>query len=89
MKELWRKRKSEAAMKELWRKRLKSNALGLKLADKSLEEIQETLLKRYQNQLNRVEQNSSDDAFEFYINAFGTFNRSPYPVFFAAPDREL
>ncbi|MGB5882974.1 MAG: carboxy terminal-processing peptidase [Desulfobulbales bacterium] len=74
--------KSEAAMKELWRKRLKSNALGLKLADKSLEEIQETLLKRYQNQLNRVEQNSSDDAFEFYINALA-LSTDPHTQYFS------
>jgi len=45
---------SEAEMQELWRKRLKSNVLSLKLADKSLEQIQETLLKRFRNQLNRI-----------------------------------
>jgi len=74
--------KSEAAMQELWRKRLKSNVLSLKLADKSLEEIQETLLKRYQNQLNRVEQNSSDDAFEFYINALA-LSTDPHTQYFS------
>ncbi len=74
--------KSEAAMQELWRKRLKSNVLSLKLADKSLEETQETLLKRYQNQLNRVEQNSSDDAFEFYINALA-LSTDPHTQYFS------
>jgi carboxyl-terminal processing protease len=73
---------SEAAMQELWRKRLKSNVLSLKLADKSLEEIQEILLKRYQNQLNRVEQNSSDDAFEFYINALA-LSTDPHTQYFS------
>jgi carboxyl-terminal processing protease len=73
---------SEAAMQELWRKRLKSNVLSLKLADKSLEEIQETLLKRYRNQLNRVQQSSSDDAFEFYINALA-LSTDPHTQYFS------
>ncbi len=73
---------SEAAMQELWRKRLKSNVLSLKLADKSLAEIQDTLLKRYRNQLNRVQQNSSDDAFEFYINALA-LSADPHTQYFS------
>jgi carboxyl-terminal processing protease len=73
---------SEAAMQELWRKRLKSDVLSLKLADKSLEEIQETLLKRYRNQLNRVEQNSSDDVFEFYINSLA-LSIDPHTQYFS------
>ncbi|KPK00481.1 MAG: peptidase S41 [Desulfobacterales bacterium SG8_35] len=73
---------SEAAMEELWRKRLKSNVLSLKLADKSLDEIQEILLKRYRNQLNRIQQNSSDDAFEFYINSLA-LSTDPHTQYFS------
>jgi carboxyl-terminal processing protease len=73
---------SEAVMNELWRKRLKNNVLSLKLADKSLEEIQEILLKRYQNQLNRIQQNTSDDAFEFYINALA-LSTDPHTQYFS------
>jgi carboxyl-terminal processing protease len=73
---------SEAAMNDLWRKRLKSNVLSLKLADKSLESIQETLLKRFRTQLNRVEQNSSDDAFDFYINALA-LSTDPHTQYFS------
>ena len=73
---------SENAMKELWRKRLKNNVLNLKLTDKSLEEIQETLLKRYKNQLNRVMQNSNDDAFEFYINSLA-LSIDPHTQYFS------
>lgn len=73
---------SEAAMKELWRKRLKNSVLTLKLTDKSLEEVQETLLKRYKNQLNRVLQNSSDDAFEYYINALA-LSVDPHTQYFS------
>ena len=73
---------SEAEMKELWRKRLKNSVLTLKLTDKSLDEVQETLLKRYKNQLNRVMQNTSDDAFEFYINAL-TLSIDPHTQYFS------
>ncbi|WP_151703203.1 carboxy terminal-processing peptidase [Nitrincola alkalilacustris] len=60
---------SEAQMNDLWSKRLKSSILSLKLADRSLEESREVLIKRYQNQRNRVEQINSEDVFERYINA--------------------
>ena len=73
---------SEADMDELWRKRLKGNVLSLKLADKSLEEIQEILLKRYRSQLKRVQQNSSDDAFEFYINSLA-LSTDPHTQYFS------
>ena len=36
-----------------WRKRLKNQVLGLKLAEKPLQEIAPTLVKRYENQQNR------------------------------------
>ena len=73
---------SETEMQELWRKRLKSDVLSLKLADKTLEEIKETLLKRYRNQLNRVEQNSSDDVFEFYMNSLA-LSIDPHTQYFS------
>ena len=73
---------SEAAMNELWRKRLKNNVLNLKLTDKSPGEIQETLLKRYKNQLNRILQNSNDDAFEFYVNTLA-LSIDPHTQYFS------
>ena len=73
---------SETAMNELWRKRLKNNVLNLKLTDKSLEEVQETLLKRNKNQLNRALQNSNDDAFEFYINSLA-LSIDPHTQYFS------
>jgi len=73
---------SEAAMQELWRKRLKSDVLSLKLADQSVEKIKETLLKRYNNQLNRILQNTSDDVFDFYINSL-TLSIDPHTQYFS------
>lgn len=64
--------KSSAEQKDLWRKRIKSAALSLKLSGKSLEEVKDSLTKRYQNQLKRGLQARSEDAFQAYMNAFTT-----------------
>ena len=46
--------KDDAELDERWRKRLKNQALSLLLAEKAMEEIPETLERRYQNQLKRL-----------------------------------
>ena len=53
---------------ERWRKRLKNQALSLLLADKPAEEIPATLERRYQNQLNRLDQYNAQDVFQIYAN---------------------
>ena len=53
---------------ERWRKRLKNQALSLILADKAIEDIPETLERRYQNQLNRLDQYNAQDVFQIYAN---------------------
>ena len=63
----WAKNQSE--LDERWRKHLKNQVLSLRLADKPAEEIPETLGRRYQNQLKRVEQYNSQDVFQIYANA--------------------
>lgn len=60
---------SQDELDERWRKHIKNQVLNLRLADKPEEEIAETLLKRYRNQLNRVEQYNAQDAFQLYANA--------------------
>jgi carboxyl-terminal processing protease len=52
-----------------WRKRLKNQALSLMLADKPAEEIPDTLTRRYQNQLSRLEQYNAQDVFQIYANS--------------------
>ncbi len=54
---------------DLWRKRLKSSVIGLRIAKKADDEIVPLLKKRFQNQLNRVKQSNSDDAFQIYLNS--------------------
>ena len=52
-----------------WRKRVKNQALSLKLAEKSEDEIAPTLERRYKNQLKRVSQYNERDVFAVYANA--------------------
>jgi len=55
---------------EIWRKRVKNDALRLVLADKTWEESQELLLKRYKRYLKRIDQVKADDVFETFMNSF-------------------
>lgn len=66
----WPKDKKTAD--ELWHKRVKAGLLDLKLAGKELKESKELLQKRYSNQLRRVKQQESEDAFEVIINSLTT-----------------
>ena len=59
----------QATANQLWHKRVKSNLLNLVLADKSVEDARETLVKRYQDQLRYIEQRDSNDAYETMINS--------------------
>ena len=74
--------KNDKQAQELWRKRIKSSALSLKLADESMDEARETLLRRYKNQLKRLEQQDADDVFETLINAL-TLLYDPHTSYFS------
>ena len=63
---------SLAAHDDLWDRRLKSQVLSMKLGDKELSDIAETLSKRYRNQRKVALRNRSEDAFQTFINAFAT-----------------
>ncbi|HXQ99880.1 MAG TPA: carboxy terminal-processing peptidase [Pseudomonas sp.] len=62
--------KNEAELDDLWRKRVKDEVLRLKIAGKDPAKIQETLTKRYKNQLARLGQTRSEDIFQAYLNTF-------------------
>ncbi|MBD8597900.1 carboxy terminal-processing peptidase [Pseudomonas sp. CFBP 8772] len=62
--------KNEAELDDLWRKRVKDEVLRLKIAGKDPAKIQETLTKRYKNQLARLSQTRSEDVFQAYLNTF-------------------
>ncbi|WP_415757395.1 carboxy terminal-processing peptidase [Pseudomonas sp. LT1P18] len=62
--------KSTADLDDLWRKRVKDEVLRQKIAGKDSKQIQETLTKRYKNQLARLDQTRAEDIFQAYINTF-------------------
>lgn len=64
--------KDIAEQNKLWTKRIIDDVLRLKLANKKDEEITTQLTKRYNNQLKRLKQISSEDIFQVYINAFAS-----------------
>lgn len=64
--------KNEAEADDLWRKLVKSRVIGLRIANKPEEEIVPLLMKRFQNQLNRVKQTNTEDAFQIYMNSLAS-----------------
>ena len=65
-----------------WRKRLKNQVLALRLAEKDPEEIAPTLVKRYENQRNRLFQYNEQDVFAVYANAL-TSQFDPHTSYFS------
>jgi len=74
--------KTEEELNDVWRRRIKSAVLSLTLDGKSEKEAQETLIKRYENQLKRTLQSRSEDAFQIYMNAF-TNVYDPHTTYFS------
>ncbi len=60
---------NEQERRDRLRKSLKAAVLSLRLSEKTDEEIQDTLSKRYANQLSRLQQLNSEDVFQLYINS--------------------
>ncbi len=71
-----------AELNEISDRNLKSSALSLKLADKTMDEIVEVLSKRFGNQLNRIQQTNSEDAFQIYMNALSQ-QFDPHTAYFS------
>ncbi len=61
---------NQAEMDDLWRRRVKNDVLSLLLANKTWPEAREVLVKRYERVLKRIDQVSSDDVFENFMNAY-------------------
>ncbi|MEE4409291.1 MULTISPECIES: carboxy terminal-processing peptidase [unclassified Serratia (in: enterobacteria)] len=55
---------------QLWFLKVKSDELNLKLLGKSWPEMQSILTNRYQFAIKRLKQESSEDVFELFMNAF-------------------
>jgi carboxyl-terminal processing protease len=78
---------SAKELDDIWRRRIKSAALAMKLDGSSIEEIKESLSKRYKNQLKRTLQARSEDAFSIYMNAFTTVY-DPHTTYFSPQSSE-
>src|SRR6056297_314379 len=63
---------TSAELDEIWRKRVKNDWLGLKLAEREVDDIRETLDGRYGNIKKRVNDFNSDDVFQFFMNAYAS-----------------
>lgn len=61
--------KNEAELNEVWRKMIKSQALSLKLAGKTQEEIEKMIKERYERLSKSIKQLNSEDVFSMYMNA--------------------
>jgi carboxyl-terminal processing protease len=59
-----------AELDEVWRQRVKYDALNLKMADKTWEETQDILTKRYKRAIKRLSQTNSEDVFQTVMNSF-------------------
>lgn len=65
----------EAELDQIWRKRVENDALTLKLAGKSSDEIRSTLRERYQRMARSIAQYHDEDIFQLYMNAWaGAFD---------------
>lgn len=71
-----------AALDKKWHKRLKSEALNLKLAGKEQADIEDILVKRYQNIQRRINQYDSEEVFELFMNAY-TQSLDPHTNYFS------
>ncbi len=61
---------------------LKNVIISFKLAGKDDKEIQELLIKRYKNQINRIKQTNNEDAFRIYMNALAE-SYDPHTQYFS------
>jgi len=63
---------SRAELDEIWRKRVKNDWLGLKLAEREVDDIRETLDGRYKTIRKRVMDFNSEDVFQFFMNGYAS-----------------
>jgi carboxyl-terminal processing protease len=75
----WLKRGAE--WDELWRKYFKNDVLNLRLLEKTEEEIEDLLGRRYRNRLLRMKQINADDVFRTYMGVF-TQRYDPHTEYF-------
>ena len=78
---------SKAELEDLWLKALKNEVLNMKLDGKSMDDISDSLSKRYRNQLKRIRQTMSEDVFQVFMEAFTT-SYDPHTQYFSPRSSE-
>ena len=73
---------TKTELDDLWRKRVKNDFLNLKLAGKDIDEIRNTLRKRYERVRSSAFQLNSNDIFQSFINAYTT-SIEPHTAYFS------
>ncbi len=73
---------NDEELDDRWRKRIKNQVLALRLAEKDEAEIAPTLMKRYENQMNRLSQYNEQDVFAVFANAL-TSQFDPHTSYFS------
>jgi carboxyl-terminal processing protease len=76
-----------AELDDLWRKRLKNSLLALLMSGKDPKAAIELLEKRYQNQLNRIYQAKTEDAYQTVMNSV-TRAFDPHTQYFSPQNSE-
>ena len=79
--------RTEAELDETWRKKVKSDYLLLKLAGKDVDEIKETLHKRYARLRTSTFQLNANDVFQTFVNAYTTVIE-PHTTYFSPRSSE-
>ncbi|MCU7835109.1 MAG: carboxy terminal-processing peptidase [gamma proteobacterium symbiont of Taylorina sp.] len=74
--------KNKKAQDALTKRQLINLIISFKLAGKEDKEIQELLVKRYKNRLNRIKQTNNEDAFRIYMNALAE-SYDPHTQYFS------
>jgi len=75
------------ALDKLWAKRVKNDVIGLVLAERDWDDIQETLSRRYDTLSRNVAQSSRNDVFEMFMNAH-THALDPHTAYFSPRNME-
>ncbi|HDP25113.1 MAG TPA: tail-specific protease [Deltaproteobacteria bacterium] len=78
---------SRAQLENLWLQTLKSEVISLRLTDKAFHDIEQTLLTRFKAQLHRLEQTTSEDVFQIYMNAVAQIH-DPHTQYFSPRSSE-
>ena len=76
-----------AQLDDLWRKRVKNDYLTLKLAGKDHDKIMDTLSKRYNQVIRRTNQQTANDVYQLFVNAYTTAI-DPHSTYFSPHSSE-